>query len=194
VEHKIVHLEAINQQQQANNWQLQAQLGLLTVPPGFEHNQGQVATAVPIGEGQMVVLEWIKSVGNGQVELLAGREPGEPTYVIELFLRPNYTETPTDTVALWFLALLTGQDGSFHTRIEAAQCLDNPAAVAEIYRYRCLNQECTELTSKLNRVSDALSAIQDQLDSCRCCLEWAQIPVLLWHLEDCMSFAPPPHH
>jgi hypothetical protein len=56
----------------------------------------------------MVVLEWIRSVGNGQVELLGGREPGEPTYIIELFLHPNYTETPTDTVALWFLALLTG--------------------------------------------------------------------------------------
>ena len=127
----------------------------------------------------MVVLEWIRSVRNGQVELLAGREPGEPTYVVELFLCPDYTETTTDTAAPWFLALLTGRDGSFHTLVKATRCLDNPAAVAEIYRYRCLNQECTELTSKLNRVSDALSAIQDQLDSCRCCLEWAQIPVLL---------------
>jgi hypothetical protein len=56
----------------------------------------------------MVVPEWIRSVRNGQVELLAGREPGEPTYVIELFLRPDYTETSTDTTAPWFLALLTG--------------------------------------------------------------------------------------
>ena len=56
----------------------------------------------------MVVPEWIRSVGNGQVELLAGREPGEPTYIIELFLHPNYTETPMDTISPWFLALLTG--------------------------------------------------------------------------------------
>ena len=138
----------------------------------------------------MVVPEWIRSVGNGQVELLAGREPGEPTYVIELFLRPNYTETPTDTVAPWFLALLTGQDGSFHTLVEAARCLDNPAAVVEIYHYRRLEQEHTELTSELNRVSDALSALRDQLDSCRCRLEWAQIPILLRHLEDHMFFTP----
>jgi hypothetical protein len=138
----------------------------------------------------MVVPEWIRSVRNGQVELLAGREPGEPTYVIELFLRPNYTETPMDTMAPWFLALLTGRDGSFHTLIEAAQCLDNPAAVVELYRYCCLDQEWTELTSELNRVSDTLSALRDQLDSCRCRLEWAQIPVLLQYLEDRMSFAP----
>jgi len=127
----------------------------------------------------MVVPEWIRSVGNGQVELLAGREPGEPTYVVELFLHPNYTETDTDTAPPWFLALLTGRDGSFHTLVEAARRLNNPAAVAEIYHYRHLEQERTELTTKLNRVSDALASIRDQLDSCRYRLEWAQIPVLL---------------
>jgi hypothetical protein len=106
-----------------------------------------------------VVPERIRSVGNGQMELLAGREPGEPTYVIKLFLRPDYTETPTDTAALWFLALLTGQDSSFHTLIEAARRLDNPAAVAELYRYRHLDQEWTELTSELNKISNTLSAL-----------------------------------
>ena len=138
----------------------------------------------------MVVPEWIRSVGNGQVELLAGREPGEPTYIVELFLRPNHTETNMDTTAPWFLALLTGRDGSFHTLIEAARRLDNPAAVAEIYCYRHLEQERTELTTELNWVSNTLSAIRDQLDSCRCRLEWAQIPILLRHLENRMSFAP----
>jgi len=39
-EHKITRLEAINQQRQANNRQLRARLGLLTVPHGFERNQG----------------------------------------------------------------------------------------------------------------------------------------------------------
>ena len=138
----------------------------------------------------MVVPEWIRSVGNGQVELLAGREPGEPTYIVELFLCPDYTETSMDTVPPWFLALLTGRDGSFHTLVEAARHLDNPAAVAEIYCYRHLKQERTELTIELNQISDALSAIRDQLDSCQCCLEWAQIPILLQHLEDHMSFTP----
>ena len=70
----------------------------------------------------MVVLEWIRSVGNGQVELLAGREPGEPTYVAELFLRANYTEdTITETAAPWFLTILISRDGSFHTLVEEAR-------------------------------------------------------------------------
>ena len=67
----------------------------------------------------MVVPEWIRLVGNGQVELLAGWEPGEPTYVAELFLRPNYTEnTVTETAALWFLAILTSHDGGFYTLVK----------------------------------------------------------------------------
>jgi len=139
----------------------------------------------------MVVPEWIRPVGNGRVELLAGREPGEATYVAELFLRPNYTETTlTDTAAPWFTALITSRDGSFHTLIKAAQRLDNPAVVAEIYRYRELNRQQAKLTHELNKISDALTSLRDGLDSCRCCLEWAQVPVLLQHLQDRMSFAP----
>jgi len=127
----------------------------------------------------MVVPEWIRSVRNRQVELLAGRQPGEPTYVAELFLRPDYTETPTDTAAPWFLALLISRDGGFHTLIEEARRLNNPAAVAEIYRYRRLDEERVKLTSELNRISDALSSTRDNLDSCRHRMEWAQLPVLL---------------
>jgi hypothetical protein len=139
----------------------------------------------------MVVPEWIRPVGDGRMELLAGREPGEPTYVTDLFLRPDYTENPTETAAPWFLALLTSQDGGFHTLAKEACRLDNPAAVAEIFRYHKLDEERTRLTTELNRVSDALSATRDHLDGCRHRMEWAQIPQLLGHLEDRNSFQPP---
>jgi hypothetical protein len=190
-EQKIERLEQINQQQAQDNRQLRARLGLLSVPDGFEHNEGRVTTAVPTGGGRMVVPEWIRSVGNGQVELLARREPGEPTYVAELFLWPNYTEDIiTETAAPWFLTLLTGRDGSFHTLIEEARRLNNPAAVAEIYRYRCLDDECTKLTCKLNRISDVIASIRNQLEGCRFRMEGGQLPLLLCHLEDRVSFAP----
>jgi hypothetical protein len=128
----------------------------------------------------MVVPEWIRLVGNGQVELLAGREPGEPTYVAELFLWPNYTETTvTKTAAPWFLAILTSQDGGFHTLVKEACCLNNPAVVAEIYCSRRLEDECTRLTCELNCVSDTLTSVHDQLDGCRFHMEWAQLPLLL---------------
>jgi hypothetical protein len=139
----------------------------------------------------MVVLEWIRSVGNGQVELLAGWEPGEPTYVAELFLWPNYTEdTIIETAAPWFLAILTSRDGSFHTLIEEARRLNNPAAVTEIHRYRHLDNERTKLTCELNRVLDAIASVCDQLEGCCFHMEGGQLPLLLYHLEDWVSFAP----
>jgi len=66
----------------------------------------------------MVVPEWIRPIRDRMVELLAGREPEEPTYFVELFIHPNYTETPMETAAPWFLALLTSQDRSYHTLVE----------------------------------------------------------------------------
>jgi hypothetical protein len=139
----------------------------------------------------MVVPEWIRSVGNGQVELLAGWEPGEPTYVAELFLWPNYTEnTITETAAPWFLAILTSWDGGFHTLVEEARRLNNPATIAEIYHYQHLKDECTKLTCELNCISDALASIRNQLDGCHFRMEWAQLPLLLQHLKDQNSFAP----
>jgi hypothetical protein len=190
-EQKIKQLEQINQQWAQDNQQLRAQLGLLSVPNSFKHNKGQVTTAVPIGGGRMMVLEWIRSVGNGQVELLAGWEPGEPTYVAELFLWPNYTEnTIIKTAAPWFLTILTSRDGGFHTLIKEARWLNNLAAIAEIYCYQRLEDECSKLTCELNCVSDALTSVHDQLEGCRFHMEWAQLPLLLRHLEDQNSFTP----
>jgi len=91
----------------------------------------------------MVVPEWIRSVRDGCVKLLARREPGEPTSVTKLFLCPDYTDTPTEMAAPRFLTLLTSHNGSFHTLIQEARGLDNPAAIAEIYHYRHLEDEQT---------------------------------------------------
>src|SRR6266851_3013719 len=56
----IVQLKWLNKQRNANNQQLRARLGLLSVPDGFEHNEGRVVTRVPSGGGgQMVVPAWI---------------------------------------------------------------------------------------------------------------------------------------
>ena len=110
---------------------------------------------------------------------------------LTLFLQPNYTRTAiTETAAPWFLTILTSQDRGFHTLIEEARHLNNPAAVTEIYRYRRLEDERTKLTCELNRISDALTSVRDQLDGCHFCMEWEQLPLLLRHLKDWNSFAP----
>ena len=138
----------------------------------------------------MVIPTWIRPVGDGTVELLAGREPGEPTYVVELFLRPDYTENPMETVSPWFLTLLTSHNGGYHTLVKEVCHLNNPAATAEVYRYHALDKQRTNLTAKLNRISDALSSIRDKLNTCQHHMEGGQLPHLMHHLEDQNSFIP----
>ena len=187
---RVAHLERVTAAREADNRQLRARLGLLGVPDGFERNQGRVAARVPTGDGQMVVPEWVRIVGDGTVELMAGRQPGEPTYVIELFLRPDYTEAPAETAAGWFLALLACRDGGFHTLVEAALRLNSPAAVAEIHRYRDLETERDELYAQQNHIADLLNSTRDRLDACRHRMEATHLPTCLRHLEHRNSFVP----
>jgi len=127
----------------------------------------------------MVVPIWIRPVGDGTVKLLAGREPGEPTYVIELFLHSNYTETPTKTTAPWFLALLTSYNGGYHTLIKEIQHLNNPATITKVYQYCALEEQHTQLSIELNCISDTLSSTHDKLDTYQHCMEGGQLPHLM---------------
>ena len=138
----------------------------------------------------MVVPTWIRPVRDGTMELLAGREPGEPTYIVKLFLCPNYTENPTETTSLWFLALLTSRDGGYHTLIKEIHHLNNPATTTEVYQYHALDEQQTNLTSELNQISDALTSVQDKLNACQHHMEGGQLPYLMWHLKDQNSFTP----
>jgi hypothetical protein len=190
---RITELERVVGAREADNRQLRARLGLLSVPAGFERNGGRISTRVPTGDGGLVVPEWFRSVGDGTVELLAGRQPGEPTYVAELFLRPNHTQnTVTETAPSWFLALLCTRDGGFHDLVEEVRRLDNPAAVAEVYRYRDLEAERDDLVAQQNLLQDQLSSVRDRIDACRYRLEAGQIPHLMRHLEGRNSFVPRP--
>jgi hypothetical protein len=188
---QVAQLERIVGAREADNRQLRARLGVLAVPPGFERNDRRIATRVPTGRGQMVVPTYIRSVGDGTVELLARREQGEPTYVAELYLRPDHTEnTVTETAPGWFIALLCSRDGGFHTLIEEVRRLNNPGALAEAYRYRELEQERDNLVSQQNLITDQLSSIRDCIDVCRYQMEAGQLPTLMRHLEGRNTFVP----
>jgi len=62
--------------------------------------------------------------------------------------------------------------------------------VTEIYCYCHLDDKRTKLTSELNRISDAIASVCDQLEGCRFRMEGGQLPLLLCHLEDQVSFTP----
>jgi len=74
--------------------------------------------------------------------MVAGREPGEPVYVSEIHLTPDYSWIPTDPMGRWFLQLLTGAATRFNTLTKAAHELPNWEPYMEIIRYQKWEEEC----------------------------------------------------
>ena len=96
---------------------------MVDVPEGFECNKGNIDLACPTSTRQFVTPMWIRRLGSGEVEMQAGREGEEPTYMAELFLKLDYSQEPTDPILGWFLNLLHGANGSFHTLAQAVRAL-----------------------------------------------------------------------
>ena len=100
------------------------QLRDLNIPPGFEPNEGWVSSKIPDINGTSVVPRFIQRLGMGEVKMVMGRSSKEAVYVTELFLKPNYSHSPINPMALWFLQLLGGPSAGFNALTEAAYGLD----------------------------------------------------------------------
>ena len=65
--------------------------------------------------------------------MLAGLTTGESVYVAPLFMEPDYTNTdPVSGMDLWFIDLLQGPEGGFHTLAEATRGLPKWGAYTEV--------------------------------------------------------------
>jgi hypothetical protein len=56
---------------------------------GFSTNDGRTANLIPLNNGLFVPTKWVRQHSDTKVELLAGCEPGEHRYVVELYAQPN---------------------------------------------------------------------------------------------------------
>ena len=151
---------------------LEAQLSDPVKPDGFRKNTGNVCYPVPCANGTKVVPRWIRKVGGGEVEMLAGLTTGEPVYVAPLFMEPNYTDTePISGMDLWFINLLQGPEGGFHTLAEAACNLPEWGAYAEVIRYRRLEDERHKYEGELEEILARIRSIQERQDASKHCME-----------------------
>ena len=162
---------------------LQERLGVVNVPEGFERNQGNVELSCPTSTGLLVTPVWIQRRGSGEVEMRAGREGEEPTYVDELFLKPDYSREPTQAMPGWFFDLLHGADAGFHDLAQAARTLPNWAAYAEVVRYREEETRIRHLQHDLDLISTKLEAARARLAGCRHRMEAWDLPSQLRNLE-----------
>ena len=105
-----------------------------------------------------------------------GREAGEPTYVDELLLSPDYSQAAPEPLPGWFCDLLYGADGGFHILAKAARALPDWAAYAEVVRYRREQTTLRHLQYDLEELQAKVDASRTRLDDCRHRMEAAGLP------------------
>src|SRR5579863_6071385 len=153
-------------------------------PDNFIANMGQVAATIPIGAGYARPAKWIRQRDDGQVELLAGEDHNEIPYVTELYADPSYDfDRPVEAMPSWFFFLLNGPTPSFHTLRSAVAELDNWGDIAEVERYRHLDDTKCELDAKLDQVRAQLVLAEERLQGCCHCIEAAHIFDKARHLK-----------
>jgi hypothetical protein len=113
----------------------------------------------------------------------AGREAGEPTYVDELILNPDYSQPALEPLPVWFRDLLYGADGGFHVLAKVARALPDWAAYAEVVRYRREQTTLRHLQYDLEELQAKVDASRTRLDDCRLRMEAAGLPHQLRALQ-----------
>ena len=94
--------------------------------------------------------------------MLAGLTTGESVYVAPLFMEPDYTDAkPVSGMDLWFVNLLHGPEGGFHTLAKAARNLPEWGAYAEVIRYHRLEEERREYEGELEEISARIRSLQE---------------------------------
>ena len=127
-------------------------------------------------------------MGGGEVEMLAGLTTGEAVYMASLFMEPDYTNTPISGMNLWFVDLLQGPKGGFHTLAEVARNLPEWGAYAKVIRYRCLEDERHEYKGELEEISAYIHSIQEHQDASCHRMEAGQLPQKLANLKGRNSY------
>ena len=111
-------------------------MGSIMALASFLPNERCINYIIPTEDGALMVPHFIQCQGSRQVEMVAGRACGEPVYISNIYLTPNYSRIPTDPMGLWFLQLLTGAATGFNALAEATHQLPNWEPYAEIMCYQ----------------------------------------------------------
>jgi hypothetical protein len=138
---------------------------------------------VPSEQGLQVVPQYIRRLGDGKVEMLAGREAEESVYVAQLYLMPDYSSPSAEPMPSWFLQLLCGPAAGFNVLTSASYALDQWAVHAEVLRYRENDEERHIIKTEVAELTSRLTVLQERLDNGRARLKALEVPRMLRNLE-----------
>jgi hypothetical protein len=164
--------------------QLKGAIDAYKKPEGFSLNDGRIANLIPLNNSLFIPAKWVRQRSDTKVELLAGREPGEHQYVVELYAQPNYTlDEPAGPLPIWFLQLLRSPGAAFLTLTDAVEKLCNWQLEAEVYRYRELDDTHRDIAAQLNSIHAELDLQEEHLATCRFHIEASRLTDQVKNLE-----------
>jgi hypothetical protein len=164
--------------------QLEGSADAYEKPEGFSINNGRIANLIPLNNGLFVPAKWVRQRSDTKVELLAGREPGEHRYVVELYAQPDYTlDKLVGPLPIWFLQLLHGPGAAFLTLTDAVEKLCNWQLEAKVYRYRELDNTRRNIAAQLDSIRAELDLQEEHLAACRFRLEASRLADRVKNLE-----------
>jgi hypothetical protein len=164
--------------------QLEGAVDAYEKPEGFSINDGRIANLIPLNNGLFVPAKWVRQRSDTKVELLAGRDPGEHRYVVELYAQPDYTlDEPAGPLPVWFLQLLRGPGAAFLTLTDAVEKLCDWQLEAEVYRYRELDDTRCDIAAQLDSIRAELDLQEEQLAACRYRIEASRLADRVKNLE-----------
>jgi hypothetical protein len=164
--------------------QLEGAVDTYKKPEGFSINDGRIANLIPLNNGLFVPAKWVRQRSDTKVELLAGREPGEHWYVMELYAQPDYTlDEPAGPLPVWFLQLLHGPGAAFLTLTDTVEKLCDWQLEAEVYCYRELDDTCRDIAAQLDSIRAELDLQEEQLAACCFRIEASRLTDRVKNLE-----------
>jgi hypothetical protein len=140
-------------------------------PPGYVNNGTRLpAFTIPIpGSGGLSTpAKWVKLLDDGKAAGYSQDQgPSDLPTIADIFLSPSYDNTgPFEPLPHWFRHLLNGNNAQYHQLREAVGALDNWAHLAEIKRYRQLEDDVNQAQSQINSLRADIEGWSQARDLC----------------------------
>jgi len=155
-------------------------------PEGYvENNEHYPSLTIPIGNGLFWPAKWVKQLDSGQVAMLSTQDgPTSKPIITEVYASPAFSTNPIDPMPYWFHDLLTRPSPLFLVLRDAIADLDNWGILADVLRFRNLNEQVSKVHAEIAVLEAKLESIRLTRTLTQSRLEASQAHSQVGHLEN----------
>jgi hypothetical protein len=140
-------------------------------PPGYIDNGSHFPNftiPIPGSGGLSTPAKWIKLMDDGRVAGYSQDQgPSDFPTIADIYLAPVYdSSTPFEPLPHWFRHLLNGNNAQYHQLREAVAALNDWAHLAEIKRYKQLEDDICQAQAQINSLRADIEGWSQSKDLC----------------------------